>query len=75
MKGCTYDLKTWATNETQSVAYAIFKGTHNGKGPCEPTGKSTVSDYVYVMTVTNGKVSSVVKIWNAMWSARELGWA
>jgi len=75
MKGCTYDLKSWTTNSSQAVAYAIFHGTHNGEsGPCPTTNKSTVSDYVYVMDVKDGKVSNLVKVWNSPWAFRELGW-
>src|SRR5262249_43420387 len=56
-------------------AYAVFSGTHSGDGgPVPPTGKSTSTDYVYVMEFENGKISHMTKIWNAGWAMRELGW-
>ena len=64
MPGCSYDVKCWASNGTSSIAHAVFKGTHTGEGPCAPTNLSTVSDYVYVMNVLDGKISHVTKIWN-----------
>ena len=36
--------------------------------PCPPTGKSTSSDYVYVMEFEDGKISHLTKIWNAGWA-------
>ena len=75
MPGCSYDVKCRASNGTSSIAHAIFKGTHTREGPCAPTNLSTVSDYVYVMNVQDGKISHVTKIWNSMWAMKELGWA
>jgi hypothetical protein len=41
-----------------------------------PTHKPTHSHYVYALTMSaNGKVERMVKIWNAGWAMRELGWA
>jgi len=35
----------------------------------------THSDYVYVLTMNaDNKVERMVKIWNASWALRELGW-
>ena len=51
----SYEVKCFATDaERNNVAvYAVFSGTHTGSGgPCEPTGKKTTSDYVYVMRTT-----------------------
>jgi ketosteroid isomerase-like protein len=39
-----------------------------------PTGKSTSTDYIYVMEFQDGKVSHLTKIWNAGWAMKELGW-
>jgi predicted ester cyclase len=57
-------------------AYGVFSGTHSAEGgPMPPTGKSTSTDYVYVMDFTAGKISRMTKIWNSGWAMRELGWA
>ena len=72
-----YDLKSLGVdNERNTVcAYAVFHGTHTGPGgPMEATGKSTSSDYVYVMNFQDGKIIHMTKIWNAGWAMKELGW-
>ena len=73
-----YELKSMATDEERNnvCAYGVFSGTHTGEGgPCPPTGKSTATDYVYVMDFDGDKIRHMTKIWNADWSLRELGWA
>jgi predicted ester cyclase len=73
-----YEMKFFAADpERQSVAaYAVFHATHTGEGgPVPPTGKSTSSDYVYVMEFEGDKIRHLTKIWNASWALRELGWA
>jgi len=73
-----YELKSFATDgERQNVcAYAVFSGTHSAEGgPMPPTGKSTSSDYVYVMEFADGKISHMTKIWNAGLAMKDLGWA
>ena len=73
-----YTLHAFATDAARDtvVAYAVFSGTHSGAGgPCPPTGRSTDTDYVYVMRFAAGKISHMTKIWNAGWAMRELGWA
>ena len=72
-----YEIKAFATDEQRHsvCAYAVFSGTHSGQGgPCPPTGRSTRTDYVYVMELAGGKVRHMTKIWNAGWAMRELGW-
>lgn len=72
-----YAVKSFATDEErQSVcAYGVFSATHTGEGgPCPPTGKSTTTDYVYVMEFDGGKIRHMTKIWNAGWAMKELGW-
>ena len=72
-----YELKSFAVdNERKNVtAYAVFSGTHTGPGgPCPPTGKSTKSDYVYVMEFDGDKIRHMTKIWNDGWAIKELGW-
>lgn len=74
----SYEIKSFATDaERDSVcAFGVFSGTHTGEGgPCPPTGKSTQSDYVYVMEFAAGKIRHMTKIWNSGWAVHELGWA
>jgi len=72
-----YVVKSFATdNERNNVcAFGVFSGTHSGEGgPCPPTGKSTNTDYVYVMEFEGGKIRHMSKIWNDGWAIKELGW-
>lgn len=72
-----YTVKSFAIDEARSnvSAYGVFQATHTGEGgPCPPTGKSTTTDYVYVLQFTGEKISHMTKIWNAGWAMRELGW-
>jgi hypothetical protein len=39
-----------------------------------PTGKSTWTDYVYVMQFEDGTLKHLTKMWNAGWAMKELGW-
>jgi len=73
----SYEIKSFATDlERNNVsAYGIFTGTHLAGGPCPPTGKTTKTDYVYVMQFADGKIAHMTKIWNAGLALRELGWA
>lgn len=73
-----YKIKSFAADDERKnvCAYAVFSGTHTGEGgPCPPTGKSTESDYVYVMEFDGDKIRHMTKIWNAPWAMKELGWA
>jgi steroid delta-isomerase-like uncharacterized protein len=73
-----YEMKFFAADpERESVAaYAVFHATHTGEGGAvPPTGKSTSTDYVYVMEFEGDKIRHLTKIWNASWALRELGWA
>ena len=72
-----YEVKSFATDAKRNnvCAYGVFYGTHTGQGgPCPPTGKSTRSDYVYVMDFDGDKIRHMTKIWNAGWAGKELGW-
>lgn len=77
--GCSYDVHTSSYDEQNNTAtfFATFHGRHTGDGgPVPPTGKETHSHYVYCLTMNaDGKVKHMVKIWNASWAMRELGWA
>ena len=78
MPDASYELKSFAVDGDRGnvAAYGIFSGTHTGEGgPVPPTGKTTHSDYVYVMEFADGRISHVTKIWHAGWALRELGWA
>ena len=58
------------------AAYGVFSGTHTGPGgPCAPTGKSTRTDYVYVMQFKGDKIAHMTKIWHSGLALKELGWA
>jgi len=72
-----YELKCFAADEERGCvcAYAVFTGTHLANGPCPPTGRSTRSDYVYVMAFREGKIAHMTKIWNSGHALKELGWA
>ena len=73
-----YALKSFATDEERKsvCAYAVFTGTHTGEGgPVPPTGKTTNSDYVYVMQFEGDKIRHMTKIWHSGWAVKELGWA
>jgi hypothetical protein len=76
--GATYDLHASCYDETTRTAvfFATYHATHTGDGgPVPPTHKTTHSHYVYVLTMNaDNKVARMVKIWNASWALRELGW-
>jgi predicted ester cyclase len=78
MPDAEYEIKSFATDEERNnvSAYAVITGTHTGEGgPLPPTGKSTESDYVYVMEFDGDKIRHMTKIWNAPWAMKGLGWA
>jgi predicted ester cyclase len=73
-----YEVKSFATDSERNnvCAYGVFSGTHTGEGgPLPPTGKSTSTDYVYVMEFADGKISHMTKIWNSGLAMKDLGWA
>lgn len=74
----TYELHTASYDEATRTAtfFATYHGKHTGDGgPVPPTGQETHSHYVYVVTMNEeDKVSHMVKVWNAPWAMRELGW-
>ena len=73
-----YTLKSFATdNDRKSVcAYAVFTVTHSGQGgPVPPTGKTTNTDYVYVMQFDGEKIRHMTKIWHSGLAVKEPGWA
>ena len=76
--GATYDLHSASYDEATNTAifFATYHARHTGEGgPVPPTNKETHTDYVYVLTLNNeNKVAGMVKVWNAPWAMKELGW-
>ena len=77
LTNATYEVKSFATDTERNnvCAYAVFSGTHLAGGPVPPTGKSTKSDYVYVMQFSGDKIVHMTKIWHSGLALKELGWA
>jgi len=73
----TYEVTSFATDAVRNnvCASAVFTGTHLAGGPCPPTGKRVVTDYVYVMQFSDGRITHMTKIWNSGLALRQLGWA
>ena len=76
--GAQYELHAASYDEDTRTAlfFATYHAKHTGEGgPVPPTGQETHSHYVYAVTMNHDdKVASMVKIWNAPWAMRELGW-
>ena len=76
--GATYEPHVSAYDEKTRTAifFATYHATHSGAGgPVPPTHKETHSHYVYFLTMnSDNKVQRMVKVWNAPWAMRELGW-
>jgi predicted ester cyclase len=72
-----YEVKSFAIDPERNnvTAYGVFTGSHTGPGgPCDPTGKSTRTDYVYVMQFEGNRISHMTKIWHSGLAMKELGW-
>lgn len=76
--GATYDLHTCSYDEGNNTAvfFATYHAKHTGDGgPVPPTQNETQSHYVYVLAMNaDNRVERMVKIWNAPWAMKELGW-
>ena len=76
--GATYDLHTSSYDEETKTAvfFATYAAKHTGEGgPVPATQKETHSHYVYILTMNaDNKVERMVKVWNATWAMKELGW-
>ncbi len=76
--GATYELHTASYDEATNTAlfFATYHARHTGEGgPVPPTNQETHSDYVYVLTMNDdNKVARMIKVWNAPWAMKELGW-
>lgn len=77
--GASYDLHSSSYDEKTRTAifFATYNARHTGEGgPVPPTQKETHSHYVYALTMdANDKVEKMIKVWNAPWAMRELGWS
>ncbi|MFN7929759.1 MAG: hypothetical protein U0Y68_17810 [Blastocatellia bacterium] len=76
--GASYELHASAYDETTKTAvfFATYHARHTGEGgPVPPTNQETHTDYVYALRMNDeNKVAHMVKVWNAPWAMRELGW-
>ena len=76
--GATYELhaSAWDDSTRTALFFATYNATHVGDGgPVPPTGHSTNSHYVYVLTMDDAdRVAAFTKVWNAPWAMRDLGW-
>lgn len=73
-----YEVKSFATDTARNnvAAYGVFHGTHTGPGgPVPATGRSTSTDYVYVMQFEGDKIAHMTKIRNAGLALKDLGWS
>jgi predicted ester cyclase len=72
-----YELRAFAVDDDRDnvTAFGVFHGTHTSDGgPVPPTGKSVAADYVYVMEFDDGKIRHMTKIWNDVFSLKQIGW-
>ncbi|MHC4938652.1 MAG: nuclear transport factor 2 family protein [Planctomycetota bacterium] len=73
-----WEMQSVGVDEERGVVslYAVFHGTHTADGgPVPPTGKTTATDYVYVLSFDGDRIRHMTKIWNDLYALRELGWA
>ncbi|MCK5441294.1 MAG: hypothetical protein KAJ23_05340 [Maribacter sp.] len=56
--------------------FATYHAKHTGEGgPVPPIQKETHSHYAYFLTMNEDNlVEKMVKVWNAPWALKELGW-
>ena len=71
----SYELHAFAEDGEQVCAFGTFIGTHKEGGPVPPTGRTTRTEYVYVMRFRDRKVVHMTKVWNDGYALKELGWA
>ena len=73
----SYEVKSFATDAARNnvAAYGVFRATHTGAGgPVPPTGRSTRTDYVYIMQFEGDKIVHMTKVWHSGLALKELGW-
>jgi hypothetical protein len=75
----TFDvnIKMYDEDTRTAVFCCTYHATHTGEGgPVEATGKTTHSDYVYIIKMNeHDKITSFKKVWNDGFALAELGWA
>lgn len=78
LAGCGYNIEASSFDDETNTAlfFGTFTAQHSGDGgPVPPTGKTTVSHYVYALKMNDdGLIEQMTKIWNAPWALNELGW-
>jgi predicted ester cyclase len=77
MPDASYEVRAFAVDdERNSVAgYGVFRGTHTGPGgPVPATGKRVEAEYVYVMQFDGDRIRHMTKIWNDVFSLKQVGW-
>ena len=67
------------SNTNTALCFCIFNGTHSktpkGSNLPSPTMKYVATDCSYKLEINDeGKISSMIKVWNSEWLQRELGW-
>ena len=76
LKGCSYELHSSSYDKANQTTlfFGTFTATHNSDGgPVEPTGKQTVTDYVYALTMDEaGNVSKMYKFGTRRGASRSL---
>ncbi len=76
--GATYDIHaaSYDENTKTAIIFATYHAKHTGEGGLvPPTGKETHTNYVYILTMNDDdKVERFIKVWNAPWAMKELGW-
>jgi len=73
----SYEVLSFAVDEERNkvIGQAVFRGTHTGDGgPVAPTGKRGEADYVYIMEFDGDRIQHMTKVWNDVWSLKQLGW-
>ena len=75
----THVVSVYDAKSSTALFSAAFHGKHTntpeGATLPQPTNQYCHSDYVYRLHFNaEGKIDSLVKIWNSEWAAKEMGW-
>lgn len=74
-----FTVKSAAWDEERKIVChsAVYHCTHTGSGgPCAATNKHADTDYFYEVQMNDeGKVVSMLKVWNDGHCLKQLGWA
>lgn len=77
MPDASYEVRSFSVDEDRNIvaAFAVFRGTHTGEGgPLPPTGKRVEADYVYIMEFEGERIRHLTKVWNDVFSLKQIGW-